>query len=87
MAWEPPPNFICAACERLVDRTWDSRIGRNSHCPPICRSCERRYTVGVGTPRHGSFMDRRITMQIAALSECLRGVAGSQEWNARYGKA
>ena len=79
------PNFVCVACEREVDRRWWNPSDRNRSLPPICYGCERRYTEGTGKPRHGSFMDRRNALRIAALAECLLGSAGAKQWIAQHG--
>lgn len=83
----PPADFICIACECNVDRRWWQPRDRTRSLPPICSYCEHHYTTGIGKPTHGSFMDRRNAMRIAALAECLRGTAAAKEWGSRYGHA
>lgn len=74
-------DFTCAACERRVSMQFVYKLGAPwSPLPPLCVSCERDYSRGVGKPSGGSYRDRRQAIQLLALSEALRCEAARQSW-------
>lgn len=78
------PLFECVICERPALQ-WGGPGGRYQEVAPVCRGCEQRY--GANPPQGGSFMDRRKSVQISALSEALLGTANIMKWNDRYGRS
>ena len=81
------PNFVCVSCEREVDNRWWNPRWKNRVLPPLCAYCDGVYTEGVGEPKHGSMMDRRNAMRLAALANLLRSKAASVEWSRHHGRA
>lgn len=76
--------FTCVICRHSVDMRWNHLRGPGQIVPPICLSCERSYSHGVGKPKGGTFRDRRNVMRGVALAEALHSEAARQNWKARY---
>ena len=88
-----PDPYICASCANRVETRWWQPNDRRRALPPLCPSCESKYTqgswphTGIREPKHGAFMDRRNAMRIAALSEALLSAAYSKQWSEKHGRA
>lgn len=88
----PAEDFVCAICQRNVDRRWNPKDA-NEEFPPICRNCETLSHYGpYGQPRHrtrptaGSFRDRRMALRIGALADALVELAANQKWSKPHGR-
>jgi hypothetical protein len=91
--------FVCAICDRRVvpevHHISGQLSGRDRNVPPLCKRCEHGMgkTTGYNTSArsiphigHGSFMDRRVASQIAALTEALEVEANQVIWKEHYAK-
>lgn len=89
--------FDCAVCERRIvpeiHHISGQLSGRDRNVPPLCKQCEHGVgkVCGLNSSRrsipqiyHGSFMDRRIASQIAALAEALDVEANRIIWSKQY---
>src|SRR3546814_11833544 len=83
MAFERPPAFDCAICERHISNQWP---GAKQKWPlaPVCFYCEDTNAARVEPA--GSFRDRRLARQIGALANALGGEARRAHYT-RYGNA
>ena len=74
-------DYNCAICCKRINDPWGSFGAKpNQHLPPICRRCEAIHSRGIGKDNAGSFMDRRILLQIGILAEQIRTEAALRQW-------
>jgi hypothetical protein len=62
---------------------WERR-GPDRAIPPICTSCEKWHSEGVGKPAGGSFRDRREVRRGVALANALHDEAARKQWGDKY---
>ena len=74
-------DYDCAICQRRVSMRFVYTPGKPwTPVRPLCLSCERDYSRGVGKPLGGSFRDRRNVTIGLALAEGLRCEAAHLSW-------